>query len=275
MREGLIKLIINSFCSKLDNIDCITLGGSRALNKGDSLSDTEMYFYFDGEIPNIDQLNSILYPLGAKHKRSKEFLWCEKPWGAHSFFILGNEYFEIGFRTIQDIKMKVRNYFEGDVVAHKDCNDLCLGYLYGGLVYSIKYEKILFNVSDEIYKLKNVVNRFTDELLDNLIKEYYESSKDLIYGKLLNAAKRQDIIFYSALSSKIIRFLIILAFAINNEHFPGDKWNETLLGRLGWSSYEKFIFLIKEQFSTKRSPEELIDNWKLVELLLKIIENEL
>lgn len=224
----------------------VTLGGSRAHELNDEFSDVEMYFYSTDSIPKEEDIDCCLNKLGAQHKRCDTFLWNEYPWGPHSFFVINGLYFEIGYRIVDDIAHKIDAYLAGNVAPTTDCHDLGLGYVYSGLAASVHSEKILIAYDEEIQRIKKKAETFPDELSAALKSEYLDTAKKLLDGKLLNAADRGDVFFYDVLASRIVRSLMIMAFAVSKTHFPGDKWNESLLMRTDWEQKQKFLGLLKE-----------------------------
>ena len=234
----------------------VTLGGSRAHDLNDEQSDVEMYFYSESGIPSLTDINECMKKLGATHKRSKEFLWNEYPWGPHSFFEMDGLYFEIGYRVIGDIEEKIVAYFNGNVSPKQDCHDLGLGYVYSGLAASVCSEKILLAFDDKITDLKLEATNFPPQLKTALKEEYLDTAELLLNGKLLNASQRNDVFFYEVLASRIIRSLMIMAFSISKTHFPGDKWNEPLLLQTDWVGANRFISLIKHHNSLVDIGEE-------------------
>ncbi len=219
----------------------VTLGGSRAYGFEDDLSDVEMYFYSNEGIPSLSEITRCLKQKNALHKRCNEFLWNEEPWGPHSFFVIDNLYFEIGYRNVNTTFERICRYQNGEVAPLQDCHDLGLGYLLSGLVASVVSEKELILCGDEISRLKQQAMSFSSELLNALKVEYLDTAKSLLYGKLLSAAQRADIFFYDVIAGRITRSLIIMAFAKSNKHFPGDKWNERLLLSSTWGDAASFI----------------------------------
>jgi len=251
----------------------VTLGGSRACGMDDGDSDVEMYFYSDGGAPDVDELNACLKKLGARHRRCSEFLWNEKPWGPHSFFMLDDLYFEIGYRNTGDIRKKIERYLAGDVMPHEDCHDLGLGYLYGSLAASVAAEKELILCGDEIAALKALAGQFPESLCHALKEEYLNTARSFIYGKLNAAVIREDMVFYDVIASRVVRCLMIMAFAMSKKHFPGDKWNEKLLVASEWTQARKFAGLIREHCLFKAESADMLHRkWQLLERALKLIE---
>lgn len=245
MNEKEIMKIAQAVSNVVPHCCGVTLGGSRAYDLNDSHSDVEMYFYSMDSIPAIEDINGCLLSLGAEHRRSHEFLWNEYPWGPHSFFVIDDLYYEIGYRIVEDIDRKIQAYLDGNVAPKKDCHDLGLGYVYSGLAASVCSERILIYHNDGITKLKTKAATFPDILKKSLLEEYMLTAKSLLDGKLESAATRDDIFFYDVLASRIIRSLIIMAFSISKVHFPGDKWNEELLLRTTWNKKIEFLNLLK------------------------------
>lgn len=273
--EREIKKIAETIFSILPNGSGVTLGGSRAINLNDSKSDVEMYFYSEASPPDIERLTKCLYSINAKHKRSPTFLWNEQPWGPHSFFEFNGLSFEVGYRNIDDVKNKIDYYLEGNVSPKEDCHDLGLGYMYSGLLASICSEKIIIAENNEIKNLQYMAHSFPDKLVQALKSEYLVNSKALLDGKLLNAAFRGDQFFYEVISTRIIRDLMIMAFSISKQHFPGDKWNEELLLRTNWSHSHKFLSLIKKHISLGSENSKILNKKRNILLnAYNLIEGE-
>lgn len=211
--------------------------------------------------------------LGAKHKRCDLYLWNMFPWGPHSFFVINDLYFEVGYRVLSEVHRKINAYLLGNVEPTTDCHDLGLGYVYSGLASSVSSERILIKTGNELDLLKNRAKKFPVELKKALKKEYLDTANSLLYGKMKNAVGRKDVFLYDILSSRVIRALMIMAFACSNTHFPGDKWNEVLLMETEWNDTKQFIDLIKKHASYNSFDQEelekkyavLIDAYLLIE----------
>ncbi len=269
----LIYLVGKNISDLIPNCCGVTLGGSRCHNLEDNYSDVEMYFYTYDKIPTVENITNCLTKLNAKHKRSDSFLWeNEKPWGPHSFFTIDDLYFEIGYRNINEISKRVLDYLNGNVAPQTDCHDLGLGFMPSGLASSICHEKPLIKCNTDLYNLKKIAESFSDDLLQALKKEYFDTAKYLLEGKLDAAVKRKDIFLYQAISGRIIRCLLIMAFALNKEHFPGDKWNEQLLLRTNWNYSKDFLKLLKEHILYQKSLEE---KQKILTKAYSIVQNDL
>lgn len=274
VREEIMKVaeeiskIVPSFCG-------VTLGGSRSHEHDDELSDVEMYFYSDTGIPKLEDIDICMEKLGAKHKRHNSYLWNMFPWGPHSFFVINGLYFEIGYRVLSETKNKIDAYLAGNVEPTTDCHDLGLGYVYSGLASSVCAEKILIKTGNKLDMLKERAKNFPAGLKMALKKEYLDTANSLLYGKMKSAIKREDVFLYDILASRVIRALMIMAFACSNTHFPGDKWNEILLKETDWSDKDRFIELIKKHAGYNSFvPAELKEKYAvLIEAYLLIVED--
>lgn len=275
--KKLIDIVAKEISDLIPDCCGVTLGGSRSHGFEDNNSDVEMYFYSHTGAPSEESITKCLNNLNAKHKRTKSFLWNNRrPWGPHSFFVIDGLYFEIGYRNIDEIKDRIVTYLNGKVAPEKDCHDLGLGYMTSGLASSVVAEKPLIRFNDELYELKRIAESFPDKLSKKLKKEYFDTAKLLIEGKLLTAAERQDMFFYEAISGRVMRCLIIMAFAISKEHFPGDKWNELLLNNLRWNNKDQFIKLLKMHILYKaETKEQFLERRSYLVKALELISNEL
>lgn len=257
--------------------DCcgVTLGGSRGYEVNDSISDVELYFYVKNTLPKLEDLDKCLNSIGAKHQRSPEFLWNELPWGPHSFFEVYGVTFEIGYRIVDEVIKQIDDYLDGDVAVKLDCHDLSQGYMRSGLLSSIINEKILISKDNSIEKLKEKSKKFPKKLEKHLIEEYLFNAKKLIDGKVLSAASRNDVIFFENICNRVVRDLIVMAFAVEKKHFPGDKWNEILILRGNWDKKYIFIKKIKDFYFYRGVPEVTLLNRRnfLLEAYNLIIES--
>ena len=259
--------------------DCcgVTLGGSRCHGLEDEHSDVEMYFYTHKGAPSVENITDCLTKLNATHKRCDSFLWDnKKPWGPHSFFVIDGLYFEIGYRNIDEIRQRVIDYINGNVEPQHDCHDLGLGYMPSGLASSVVHEKKIIKCSDELEELRNIARMFPEHLLDCLKREYFDTAESLINGKLISAANRNDAFFYEVMSERITRCLMVMAFALGKEHFPGDKWNEQLLLRTDWEKAREFLRFLKEHIMFKaNSSEEYLEKSAILRKSYDIVRNGL
>lgn len=275
--EKLIKIVGENISDLLKDCYGVTLGGSRSRDLDDQNSDVEMYFYHPNNPPSVEAITECLLKLGAKHKRCDSFLWDNKmPWGPHSFFVIDDLYFEIGYRNIYEIQKRIIDYINGNVSPQHDCHDLGLGYMPSGLAASVVHEKILIKCKQELLDLKEIASSFPNELLEALKLEYFDTAKSLLEGKLDSAAKRGDMFFYEVMSGRIIRALMVMAFALGKEHFPGDKWNEQLLLRTNWENSKEFLNLLKEHIMfEEHSKESLVEKRKVLVKSFDLIAKDL
>lgn len=252
--------------------DCcgVTLGGSRAFEMNDNNSDVEMYFYSNHGAPKLELIQQCMETLHANHRRSNEYLWNEQPWGAHSFFVIDDLYFEIGYRNIEETEKKIRMYLSGNVEPWKDCHDLGLGYMLGSFVASVAQEKEILLCGKEIDNLKILANQFPDTLKQALILEYLDTANSLICGKLKTAVEREDYIFYGVIASRVVRCLFVMAFAAAGKHFPGDKWNDKLLLRSNWKYANEFVQIIHEHNMNSGDTKEALEKQRI--LLIKAMD---
>ena len=184
--ERLINLVSEKISDLMPSFCGVTLGGSRCHNLEDSHSDVEMYFYTHDGAPSAEKITECLMNLNAKHKRCDSFLWeNKKPWGPHSFFVIDDLYFEIGYRNIDEIKERVINYLNGNVAPQNDCHDLVLGYMPSGLASSVVHEKELFKCNDELHQLKELSSSFSPELFEALKNEYLDGYINIIMDYII------------------------------------------------------------------------------------------
>lgn len=69
------------------------------------------------------------------------------------------------------------------------------------------------------------MEKFPNELKGKLIDYYFNEADKMLKAKLISASHRDDDLAFNAQLASIIRSMNICLFAINDTHFPGDKWN--------------------------------------------------
>jgi hypothetical protein len=255
-QTGILQSVAQAISPVVPMYSGCTLGGSRAYQVDDGESDVEMYFYSLAEPPTLDCVNDCMHQLGAAHRRSPDFMWDRPPWGPHSFFELDGLYFEVGYRNVYDMSSRLLAYLKGSVQPERDCHDLGLGYMPGGLAASVHAERVIDARGDEIAKLKQLVARFPHHLRAALEAEYLDTARSLLDGKVSLAAKRGDVFAYDALAARVVRAMMVMAFALSSTHFPGDKWNEALLRRSSWRNVDKFLALLRTHSGDPGSDSE-------------------
>ena len=72
---------------------------------------------------------------------------------------------------------------------------------------------------------KKELEKFPNELKGKLIDYYFNEADKMLKAKLISASHRDDDLAFNAQLASIIRSMNICLFAINDTHFPGDKWN--------------------------------------------------
>lgn len=238
---GLTFDVLEAIRAVLPGYEGCTLGGSRAQRLDDDESDVEMYFYTSEGPPQLDELTEVLLSVGATHRRSSEFLWDKPPWGPHSFFMFKGMYWEVGYRNLEYTEQRVKSYLDGNVAPEPDCHDLGQGYLPSGLAASIVAEYTLEDCSGAIERLKSYAGEFPERLRRALLREYLDTARYLVEHKLESAVARSDYLYFQVIEARVVRCLVVSAFALDSKHYPGDKWNEQILMRSGWKPAREFL----------------------------------
>jgi hypothetical protein len=272
---SIIRSVAQALATVVPMYSGCTLGGSRAYQVDDDESDVEMYFYSLAEPPSLDCINDCMRELGAIHRRSPEFIWDRQPWGPHSFFEVDGLYFEVGYRNVYDIGSRLVAYLKGSVQPERDCHDLGLGYMPGSLAASVRAEQVVDSRDGEITKLKQLVAMFPRDLRLALKGEYLETARSLLESKLRVVALRGDFLAYDAIASRVVRAMMVMAFTLSATHFPGDKWNEALLGRSEWRYAQEFLALLRiHSLKPGLEPAQLNHKHSLLERALMLLEDE-
>jgi Domain of unknown function (DUF4037) len=272
--DSTIQKVVDVLAQVIPQYSGCTLGGSRAYDLADDESDVEMYFYSLAEPPTVDRVSASLRDIGAVRRRSDSFLWNKPPWGTHSFFVVDGIYFEVGYRNVYRVGTRLLAYMGGAVQTERDLHDLGLGYMPSGLAASVQSEKVIASLDDEITKLKRMTESFPDRLHQAIRSEYLDTARNLMQGKLAVASRRGDRFFYDAVAARVVRSMMVAAFAASGSHFPGDKWNEILLRRTNWKYADEFLMVLRQRGALgDDSPKRFMERHALLEKALIVLES--
>jgi len=232
--------------SKLDDILGIVVGGSVARGLADNGSDIEMYVYCNTQIPSEGNVEKLMNNLGSRMTRSSDLIWQHEIWGPHTFFAIDDVYFELGYRVFPRVESKVRKYLKGeDIYSHHTKEaDTPFGHYTSGIASCIVSSKILCeDESEELSSFKKELEEFPRDLKRRLINSYFNEADKMLHVKLRSSSHRNDDLAFNAQLASIIRSLNICLFALNDTHFPGDKWNFNIIKqfRLKPSDYESVL----------------------------------
>lgn len=274
--------IAKKICSEYEQLPCISgvvVGGSLARGFTDEYSDIEMYVYHRDRMPSKKEISDILKKLDAPLTRSKNIHWYHPAWGYHTFFGVEGINVELGYRDVENIEKRLMTYMRGDaILSTPGIHDAPFGHYESGIVSCVKESKILSDKQGDIKFLNRLANQYPVILKQAIIGYYMEDAITLTKKKLYYAALRDDSYNFQAVLANIVRSMNLVLFALNETHYPGDKWNEKYI--------EKFKIkpknhrrLINELFNKADGPKENKMNklnavYNLIEGFQKLVQNK-
>lgn len=197
---------------KMEGVDAVALGGSRASNNSDEKSDYDVYVYFT-EAPNEQKRKEILSQ------------YCSK-------YEIGNHYWEYEDNCVlndgipMDIIYRPIKLFANNDEINKFLLSAKNGYS-TCFLHNIVTCKVLFDKSGEFTKLQN---KFMGQYPVEMRKEIIENNLKLLHGvlpsydgQIKKAVLRNDLVSINHRTAGFIESYFDVIFALNSMTHPGEK----------------------------------------------------
>jgi predicted nucleotidyltransferase len=206
-----IKDFINDF-SKINEIQSIVLGGSRATDRTDNISDYDFYVYSENEISSEIRLKLLS-------------MYCKR-------FEIGNNYWELGDNGIFNCDIEVEIIYRNIDFFEKNVANVVEQFIsYNGFTtcfwHNVLTSKIVFDRNGVFKKMKERFSiPYPQELKNNIIKRNMALLCDSLisYDKqITNAAYRKDLINMNNRITAFMASYFDIIFAINELLHPGEK----------------------------------------------------
>lgn len=218
--------------AELPEVVAVVIGGSLARRFTDTVSDIEMYVYYEGDIPSEEEIGKILNRLNAKLTRSKNLHWYHPAWGHHTFFESDGIKFELGYRDIHEIFCRMKSFKKELILPNHGIHDTPFGHYESGVASCIIECKPLIDKKKQIKQLKSYLGDYHNSKIRKETFEYYlNDAKTITTVKTHHAVFRNDTYNFDACMARTIRSLVICLFALNDTYYPGDKWNKRYLDK--------------------------------------------
>ena len=210
--EEIIKEIISEY-KKLDEVEAITLAGSRAAGRNDQQSDIDLDLF-------------ITCPISIEKRRSIALKFADQMEIGNEFFGSSDEYILRDFNIDIDICL----FNLEDIVnnLHSVMNEYHASTGYTTcFVHNVVNAKLLYDRNGLLKQLqKEYHRRYPHQLKQNIINMNYPILRDAFssyYHQVEKAIKRQDL---NSLNHRVTAFLASyydIIFAINEMLHPGEK----------------------------------------------------
>lgn len=196
----------------IDAVDAVALGGSRATNKNDSMSDYDIYVYCTADVDYNERSKALL-----PHCSNAEI--CNHYWESEDNCVMNNGVsVDIIYRRVDKFEPYLRMITEG--------NHSFNGYT-TAFWHNILTCQIIFDKSGTFTKLKE---EFSIPYPESLSKAIIENNRKLLSGKLPSYDKQIKKAFergdYVSVHHRITEFLASyfdIIFALNKLSHPGEK----------------------------------------------------
>lgn len=197
---------------KLPQIDCITLGGSRATMNHDTDSDYDVYVYLNQPIA-VQERRQILSATCQYMELDNQY------WETEDDCVLKDGItIELIYRTVEDIDQSLYHVL--------NCYSASTGYT-TCLCYNVFQAKVLF---DPVKKYEDMVQKYSFAYPPRLQKNIIQKNRELLDGKIpsysqqiAKAIKRSDLVSINHRVSAFLASYFDIIFAINNMYHPGEK----------------------------------------------------
>lgn len=232
--ENLVEIgerLAIEYCA-LEGVEGFVFGGSVARGFADGDSDLEAYVYYQHRLPAVAEIECILARIGAHPTRSTNLHWTHPAWGTHTFFGTAELRVELGYRDVEETRGRVESYLAGGIEVRDGIHDVAFGWYPSGLASCLDECIILIDAHGQVEALKQAAHRFPSSLRDTLLGFHIAEAEGIMREKLQTAHERGDGLHYQAALARMVRSCVIGVFAVNQVHFPGDKWNRNYLEKM-------------------------------------------
>ena len=206
-----IKGILEEF-KKLEEVEAIALGGSRAIGCNDEKSDYDLYIYIKEEI-KINIRENIIKKYSSYEEINNSYWEIED-----DFKLKDGTVVEIIYRSIDDFKKGLES-----VVIKGNPSSGYTTCMWNNLLNC----KILFDKEGKLENLKKEFNiKYPKELRDNIIKKNRELLSGKIpsyYDQIKKAIERQDVVSINHRITEFLGSYFDIIFAFNYKTHPGEK----------------------------------------------------
>ncbi|WP_194189873.1 DUF4037 domain-containing protein [Clostridium chrysemydis] len=209
MRDYFKELIED--LKSLEEVELIMLGGSKALNKEDALSDYDVYVYYSNYI-EVEARREILKKYFKYVEVSNKFFEEEDD----GILINGKEV-ELIYRDLNFLEDNFINTFEKfkSSFGYSTC-----------MVHNILTSKVLYDKNNIIKDYREKYNFYPKELKESIVLnniKLLDNQMPSLSYQIIKAIKRGDII---SINHRITEYLAIyfdILFSLNEEFHPGEK----------------------------------------------------
>jgi predicted nucleotidyltransferase len=231
--EREIDLILNQVVarvSRIEGVEAIVLGGSRARGTADERSDIDLGIYYDGEHPfSVAALGAAAKELDDRH--SDNLVTSFGDWG---LAVNGGGWLEIGGNHVDFLYREigpVRDAIE-DCIAARLRSIYQLGHplgfhiqIYAGEVHVCRP---LFDSAGTVARLKARVSEYPETLRTAAVtKHIFDAEFEIsIAGK---PAERGDVMYVAGCLFRAAGFMMFVLYALNRRFFLNEKgaWAES------------------------------------------------
>ena len=185
----------------------ISIGGSVGKGKSDQSSDIDFRLFCEKVLPDSEEKKEVL----------ESFHTIIAKWKSRAVEIDG-----CWIRTVAEIEQQLSDWDTGEG-SPIDKIWAVWGYY---LLTDITNQYIIEDPFDMIRQWQKQLSQYPEKLKKAVLDKHIESVKywrnDYHY---INKIKREDVVFLSSLSVKLVHDLIQIIFAINNTYYVGDGYN--------------------------------------------------
>lgn len=207
----MIEKILEQF-KKLENVDAIALGGSRAGTNYDEKSDYDIYVYINSPI-SVDIRNDI-YKNYAKIIEVKNQYWEEE-----DNIVLNDDIpADIIYRNLNDFINDVKSVAV-DCIPHNSYTTC----MWHNLINS----KIIYDKNGNLEQAKKELSiPYPDQLSKNIVERNHNLLNLALpnyYDQIKKATKRGDLVSINHRTAEFLASYFDLIFALNKKTHPGEK----------------------------------------------------
>jgi predicted nucleotidyltransferase len=209
---------------RVEGVEAIALGGSRARGTARADSDVDIGLYYDPEAPfSIEELDSAASDLDDRHLPKLVTRFGD--WGAGvnggGWLIIGDRHVDLLYRDLNHVREVIEQCSEGkpDAVYQLGHPMGFQSQIYLGETY---YCRPLYDPNGVLALLKKLVAQYPPKLRRALVEKHlFDARFELEFAA--KSVERGDVLYFTGCLFRVAGFMTLVLYALNRHYFLNEK----------------------------------------------------
>lgn len=209
-------------------VEAVALSGSLADGEVDEFSDVDVTAFCDGALPDEAARAGVADAAGAEFVAA--FEWPHGASGAGVVLDYEGVKVDALFCVTAELAERLEALADGEVPAPAWApHEAAFGQYDSIHANAVQDCEIRHDPTGRLRDLKRIVAEYPEAYGEAVIDVHLDAAASLHERKLAKAASRGDFLHFDACAQRCVRSLVLVAFALNGEFYPGGKKNRRRL----------------------------------------------